>query len=153
MTDMFTNYEYVPDGYIPDNRYEKQIAYKPIILPHEVKNVKGETIGFEWNFRDRVVLEFHTEGEVIYDDGHREDAETYMNKSFSHFKITFFNFRYEVMHEDLIPAQTVLKYEIGDILQNKLIPNTYAIQLELIPDDESTSKVLINRQDLKIFVR
>lgn len=153
MSDMFTNYEYIPDGYVPDNRHEKQIAYKPEKLPYEVKNIKGETIGFGWNYRDRVVLEFHTCGDVEYDDGHREDAETYMNKSWSHFKLTFFNFRFEVVHEDLIPASTVCKYEIGEELQKILIPNTYSIQLDLIPDDESTAKTLIDRRDLKIFVR
>ena len=147
---MFTNYENIPSTYIPNNITPVCIKHPVLKRPCEEYNLKGELIGFSWKYMDTIVLEFTTCGRVLYDEGIYEDAETYLEGK--KFNLKFYNFRYEMIFEDEVPASVVLRYYLSEDLRKLLIPNTYSMSVTLIDEENDVKQTLLDSNVLKFFI-
>ena len=75
----FDSYLNTPSSYVPNNKDTVLESVNDIIkYPTEEYNAKGELVGYSWNYGDSIILEFLTEGIVLYDNVTYEDAETYL---------------------------------------------------------------------------
>lgn len=148
---MFENYTNIPRCYTPNNIIETPIEHPVFKYPLMEYDLKGNLIGFSWHYYDTIILEFLTCGNVYYDEGVAEDAETYLKGKL--FSLKIYNFRYELIFEDLIPASNVVKYVLSEKLRKMLIPNTYSMSVTLIDEENDVQQTLLDGNVLKIFVK
>lgn len=148
---MFNNYKNIPNDYIPNNITPPDYYHPAVKYPLEEYNAKGELIGFSWKYLDTIILEFITCGNVLYDDGIYEDAETYMDGK--KLNIKFYNFRYEEIYSVDILSSAHFKYYIDDELRNLLIPGTYSMSVTLIDEVNEVTETLLDSNVLKIFIK
>lgn len=151
MGNMFDNYKNIPKDYIPNNSAPVKHYTNNCKRPLEEYDLEGNFIGFSWRYMDSIVLEFVTDGYVLYDDGLAEDAEIYMQGK--ELEISFYNFRYESIYSETIAASNKVKYYVGDKLKELLLPNTYAISVTLIDKEHNIRQTLLDGADVKIFVK
>ncbi len=152
MEDMFKNYRYIPSDYIPNNIQDPKLVHPVIKLPLEEYNAKGEFIGYSWRQGDTILLQFTTEGEVLFHNPDiAEDAETYFEGK--KFLIEIMNFKYEVIYQEEVIADADLHYYLPPDLIKILIPNTYSLQVTVIDEENDVRHTLLDRRDIRIFVR
>ena len=149
---MFTNYDLVPDSYVPCNLQKDTLSFQPPHKPFEEYNINGDFIGYGWNFGDSIVLEFFTCGNVYYEDQDvQEDAETYLkNKTF---RLELYDFRYEVVFSYDIPAGTVVKILISAESSERLVKGVYSLKFTLIDEVNNISTTLIDGSDCSIYIK
>ena len=150
---MFKNYKLDLTSYIPTNR-NTPLCNRVEKHPLEEYNSLGELIGYTWNSGDSVVLEFLTDGNVVYEDsdfttpglGHSVSAEEYLKGK--KVKLQIINFRYEVVYEAECEAQTLINFEIKS---NTLCDGTYKCSLQLY--DATSSIDLVKFSDCTLYIR
>lgn len=150
---MFKNYKIDLSSYIPTNT-STILGDKLDKLPLEEYDALGRLIGYTWNKEDSIILEFFTDGNVVYEDsdfstdglGHTVCAEDYFrNKKV---KLQIINFRYEVIYEVEAEAQTLIKFNIKS---NTLCEGTYKCCLQLFDDTSSLDLVMFD--DCVLYIR
>lgn len=111
MLDMFKNYQYISDIYVPNNLYkckDKPESYTklyPVNIgkPYELYNAKGELEGYFWRYGDSINLEFTLLGEITFEDG--SGTGNYINAAdFLRDKtivIDLYNFRLEKIYSSI----------------------------------------------------
>ena len=69
---MFTNYQNIPDNYVPDNMShicsipKSYTKLDPVSAskPYEEYNARGELVGYSWRYGETLNLEFNIDGEI-----------------------------------------------------------------------------------------
>ena len=149
---MFTNYDLVPDSYVPCNIQKDTLSYQPIHKPFEQYNINGDFIGYGWSFGDSIVLEFYTCGDVYYEDQDvTENAETYLKDKT--FRLELYDFRYEVVFSYDISAATVVKILIDAESSERLVKGVYHLKFTLIDEVENVLTTLIDGNDCAIYIK
>lgn len=144
--DMFKNYDYIPGTNIPCNRCPSTVDFSRVKRPLEMYNIKSEFIGFGWKYRDSIILEFETTGEVIYNDAeHYVDAETYLDDKAMEF--TMYDFRGEVVYNQVLPAGVVVKYFIDEHTSARLVKGVYTFRLSLVDIENNIRHTLMSSED------
>lgn len=152
MSNIFTNYNNVPENYIPNNINQPPIIKKEYNIPLEIYNAKGEFVGLTWNTCDNILLNFNISGNVTYDTGVYEDAETYLTGK--KLQIIFYDFKYFALFNDTFDASINAIYEISENIQkNILVPGIYYLQLNLLDDTNNISLTLISPDECQIVVK
>lgn len=151
---MFDNYKLNLSSYIPRNKSAVLMDRPQPKTPMEEYNAFGELVGYSWSAQDSVVLEFVTDGNVVYEDsdfttpglGHTVDAVEYLQGK--KVKLQIVNMRYEVVHKEEQDAALINQFIIES---GKLVGGTYRCSLELV-DTESTLS-LVKFEDCVLFVK
>ena len=152
MSNIFTNYNNVPENYIPNNIDQPPIIKKECNIPLEIYNAKGEFVGLTWNNCDNILLNFNISGNVTYDSGIYEDAETYL--AGKKLQIIFYDFKYFALFNDIFDANINAIYEISeDTQKNVLIPGIYYLQLNLLDDTNNISLTLISPEECQVIIK
>ena len=140
--DMFENYDYIPGTYIPCNPCPPKVDFTQLRKPLTYYNAADEFLGYAWNYGDSIVLEFTTTGDVQYnEEGTWEDAATYLKGKKMHLDIR--DFRYEVVYDATVDANTVVKFLIDETSSARLVKGVYTFQLTLIDEEAETQYVLM----------
>ena len=148
---MFTNYNLTPESYIPNNLHEdNRIPPKPR-YPLVAYNKLGEAIGFTWNYGDTVYLEFTTTGNVEFDEGVVEDAETYLTGK--KFELQLYDFRYNVVAYCDCDAGAQVKILSDSFYPHSLVPGTYHLKLEVVDKGADTRFTLLDNDDCIIYIK
>ena len=121
--------------------------------PLEVFNIKDESIAFQWNYADSIVIVFDTDGYVQYDDGSRYNAEEYFALKPMTFLLTLQDTRSNVLHEYIQPASTHVEFVFDKEDSAKIIRGIYKPILELLDNETSQITMLSNSnvQDLYVY--
>lgn len=151
-TSMFDNYEYIPEGYTPNNtKYYTVVPYQ-VKYPLISYNKFDEPIGFTWNYGDSVYLEFNTTGNVVYDElGYTEDAERYL--SGKKFKLNVYNVRGEVCAHSECDAGTKVRILSDSFYPDTLVKGVYHIKLTLIDEEDNILTTLLGWDDCIIYIK
>lgn len=139
---MFENYQNIPNSYIPCNRHYPKYYPCNKKEPLEEYDAKGNFIGYSWNYRDNIILEFNTQGNVVYDDDGNdfyEEAEDYLNGKTMILKL--YNFRGEVSCEASLPAATIVKFQADSKTYPDLVPGTYNYTLTLVDNEDKDDSI------------
>lgn len=155
MTNMFENYDNMPSSYIPDNTHAVPVTHSKAHNPMEEYNAKGDFIGYSWHYGDSVILEFHTTGEVIYDDpGVYEDAETYLKDKT--FELGIFDFRHEAVYKAVMPAAIVATFILEKEASETLPKGVYYLNLTLITgsdEERESTYTLIDSNSCRLIIK
>lgn len=121
--------------------------------PLEVFNIKNESIAFQWNYGDSIVIVFDTVGYVQYDDGSRYNAEEYFELKPMSFLLTLQDTRSNILHEYVQPASTHVEFVFSNDDSAKIIRGIYKPILELLDNETSQITMLsdFNVQDLYVY--
>lgn len=131
---MFSNYECTPSSYIPNNLIDEKLNLEITKKPLEVYDRNYNLIGYSWYFGDQIVLEFTTIGNVVFDDGHYEDAETYLHGK--KLELQFLDFRYNIVYDVIQDASATAKFYITNTDVKTFVRGTYRCKLTLIDDSD-----------------
>ena len=149
---MFTNYDLVPESYIPCNSQQDILGCQRPRKPLEEYDIFGNLVGYSWDFGDSVILEFCTSGNVYYEDQDvQEDAETYLSGKI--FRLELYDFRYEVVFSYDIPAATNVKITIDANSSERLVKGAYHLKFTLIDEEASVTTTLIDGDDCIIYIK
>lgn len=167
MTNMFTNYKLTPENYIPNNMHFTNKQPPKPKYPLVAYNALNEPIGFTWSYGDTVYLEFNTTGNVVYDEGFTEDANTYLStpvlnreegaeeyfkKGNKVFQVLLLNSRYEVVAHCETEAATTVRVLSDSFYPAALVKGVYKLQLNLLDKNAGTRYTLIKGEDCTIFI-
>ena len=148
---MFTNYNLIPENYIPNNLHEdNRIPPKPR-YPLVAYNSQGEAVGFTWNYGDTIYLEFTTTGNVEFDEGVVEDAETYLQGK--KFQLQVYDFRYNVVAHCECEAAATVRILSDSFYPCTLVPGVYKLKLDVIDDVANTQYTLLDNDDCIIYIK
>lgn len=168
MLDRFINYKLTPENYIPNNVHLTTKQPPQPKYPLVAYNALNEAIGLTWNYGDSVYLEFTTTGNVVYDEGVVEDAETYLSTPVLNrdesaeqyltangkiFQVLLYNYRYEVVAHCEVPAAAQVRVLSDSFYPAELGKGTYKLQLNLIDKNAGTQYTLIGGNDCTVFIK
>lgn len=167
---MFTNYEYIPDGYIPNNMHiqcDKPQSYTKLqpmdtAKPYELYSAKGELEGYFWHYGDCINLQFSIVGEITLDDG--TDTGSYINAAdFLKDKtitIQLYNFRLEPIHSITLSGANLISDNAGDPvatlsidaeLSKELVKGIYYCSMTV--SGNAYNETIFNPEDCKLLVK
>lgn len=151
-TSMFENYQYIPEGYTPNNVRYNAVVPQQVKYPLVSYNKFDEPIGFTWNYGDSIYLEFNTTGNVVYDElGYTEDAEMYLQGK--KFKLNVYNVRGEVCAQCECDARTQVRILSDSFYPDSLVKGVYHLQLTLIDEDNNILTTLLGWDDCIIYIK
>lgn len=131
---MFENFQNIPTSYTPNN-YQKQYPniqdsnIEPVNpnKPYELKNIKGEIIGYFWYYGNSVNLTFDIEGVYTNGNSYTEVADYLQNCTLT---ATIFDLKWNIAHQEaLTPIGNTATLSLNNEKSSKLVKGKYTIQL------------------------
>lgn len=134
------NHNYYPPcpHYIPD--------------PTNIFDIKGNLVGFSWNYGDTVKLKFNLNNTILHsDDEHLELFKIYLSDKT--LEINFSDVRGNVIYSFQTPAKLITELELDTNEDNLIERNTYKCELVLINTTAANSRTSLLLQPYDIYVK
>lgn len=176
VTNMFEKYDNIPEDYTPNNfkrllnncKKPQKLVNIEVNSPYEIINIKGELLGYSWNYGDILNLQFQLIGKFnvenntpIYfiSNGKEElpDEPQVTQIGVSEFvegktaTIELLNFRQEVIYTETVDASEVLVLNINSEFYNKVNKGVYTLNIYL--ESEESRVTIFESDDCIILIK
>jgi hypothetical protein len=172
MPNMFSNYENIPDMYIPSNRPtcpppEKCCPNldpcKPTRPYYADYDIEGNLVGYWWYYGNTLNLEFTIDGEITVegsseyvpmkptklDDG---KISNYMEGKVV--TMNLYNFRRELIYtKPIIATSNVVTFEIDEELSKQLVRGIYYCSLNVSDEKLGLDQTVLQMEDCVLNVK
>ena len=162
MPNMFSNYENIPDMYIPSNRPtcpppEKCCPNldpcKPTRPYYADYDIEGNLVGYWWYYGNTFDLEFNIEGEVTVEGSLQWSPidEFIAGKLVT---MNLYNFRREIIYTQVIKAtSSKVIFPIDQELSNKLVRGVYYCSLNVSDEKLGFDQTVLQMEDCVLNVK
>lgn len=131
---MFENYQnistqYTPNNYQTNNMGNQSIQTSNPNKPYEVKDARGNLIGYFWYYGNSVVLTFDISGEYTsVSENVYVDVQDVL--SGCTLTLTIYDNRYNIIHQESVyPNSTSVDFVIDSQVSSKMLKGKYTMQL------------------------
>lgn len=137
-------YKYNHNYYPPCPRY--------IPDPTNIFDLKGDLVGFSWNYGDTVKLKFNLNNTILHsDDSHLELFKIYLSDKT--LEVNFSDVRGNIIYSFRTPAELITELPLN-ISEDTLIErNTYKCELVLINTTSANERTSLLLQPYDIYVK
>lgn len=176
VTNMFEKYDNIPENYTPNNfkrlldncKKPQKLVNIEVNSPYEIINIKGELLGYSWNYGDILNLQFQLIGKfnvenntpIYFISNSKEelpDEPQVTQVDVSEFvrgktaTIELLNFRQEVIYTETVDASEVLVLNINNEFYNKVNKGVYTLNIYL--ESEESRVTIFESDDCIILVK
>ena len=131
---MFENFQNIPTSYTPNNYQQNYSQQEDTNIssinnnkPYEMRDIKGDLIGYFWYYGNSIDLVFDIEGEYTTPTSYIDVADYLQNCTLI---ATIFDFKWNIMYQEILsPKDNTAILSLNSEKSSKLIKGKYTIQL------------------------
>jgi len=162
MPNMFSNYENIPDMYIPSNRPtcpppEKCCPNLDLCKPtrpyYADYDIEGNLVGYWWYYGNTFDLEFNIEGEITVEGSLQwSPIDEFIDGKLV--TMNLYNFRREIIYTQVIKAtSSKVIFSIDQELSNKLVRGVYYCSLSISDEKLGFDQTVLQMEDCVLNVK
>lgn len=120
--------------------------------PINIYDIKGNLVGFSWNYGDTIKLKFNLNNTILHvDEDYKELFKIYLSDKT--LEVNFTDVRGNVIYSFQTPAELITELPLNTNEDNLIERNTYKCNLVLINTTAEPSRTNLLKQAYDVYVK